>query len=463
MSVLAAYAVPHPPLILSEIGHGEEKGIQKTIDAYRAVMREAASLHPETVVVTSPHTVMYADYFHISPSTGRKARGNFGRFGAPQVQIEAEYDAEFIAALKDACRKDGIPAGTQGEREPQLDHATMIPLQFLKESGASGYKIVRIGLSGLSPLTHYRLGECIALTAKILNRRTIIIASGDLSHKLKADGPYGFSSSGPVFDQMCTEALEKGDFSTLLGLDPELCENAAECGLRSFWIMAGTLDRKSVKCSLLSYEGPFGVGYGVASFRIEGKDETRNCGGQYAREEHARMEARKKAEDPYVRLARLSLETYIKTQQYAKLPPNLPTALTSQKAGAFVSLKKHGQLRGCIGTTGPTRPSLAKEILYNAVAAAVSDPRFPPVTEEELPELAYSVDVLGTPEKATVEDLNVHRYGVIVSSGSRRGLLLPDLAGIDIVSQQISIARQKGGISPREPIQLERFEVVRHK
>ena len=132
-------------------------------------------------------------------------------------------------------------------------------------------------------------------------------------------------------------------------------------------------------------------------------------------------------------------------------------------AGAFVSLHVNGQLRGCIGTTGPTTESVAREIVQNAVSACSRDPRFPPVTVSELDSLEYSVDVLGQPEPMVSPDqLEVKKYGVIVSCDGRRGLLLPDLEGVDTVEQQIDIARQKGGISSREKYTLERFEVVRH-
>jgi len=145
------------------------------------------------------------------------------------------------------------------------------------------------------------------------------------------------------------------------------------------------------------------------------------------------------------------------------LPEDLPSEMTERAAGAFVSLHAHGQLRGCIGTTGPTTESVAWEIVQNAVSACARDPRFPPVTVSELDSLEYSVDVLGQPESiASPAELDVKKYGVIVSCGGRRGLLLPDLDGVDTVEQQIDIARQKGGISSREKFSLERFEVVRH-
>ena len=185
---------------------------------------------------------------------------------------------------------------------------------------------------------------------------------------------------------------------------------------------------------------------------------------QCAELERTRLAEKKATEDPWVKLARMSLETFVKTgERLDQLPKGLPDEMTGQAAGAFVSLHARGQLRGCIGTTGPTTESVAWEIVQNAVSACARDPRFPPVTVTELDSLEYSVDVLGAPEPiSSPAELDVKKYGVIVSCGGRRGLLLPDLEGVDTVEQQIDIARQKGGISSREKYTLERFEVVRH-
>ena len=461
MGILGAVAVPHPPIIMPEIGRGEEEKIRKTIDAYRKAMRELSDLRPETAVISSPHATMYADYFHISP--GERASGDFGNFGAANIRIEARYDAELVKVISRCLVEAKVDGGTAAERMPRLDHGTMVPLRFLNEA-LPDVKIVRVGLSGLSPLAHYRFGQCVARAAEMLCRRVVYIASGDLSHKLKKDGPYGFSPEGPVFDKECMDALEAGDFLRLLSVDPELSEGAAECGLRSFWMMAGALDRREVKSEKLSYEGPFGVGYGVASFVAGGRDETRAFGEAFERAERARLSARKSAEDQYVRLARRSLEAFVKTGKRAPLPENLPPELSNRRAGAFVSLKKDGALRGCIGTILPVTESLGEEIWRNAVSACSEDPRFSPVTADELDSLVYSVDVLTEPEPiASDEMLDPKRYGVIVESRGRRGLLLPDLAGVDTVAEQLSIACRKGGISPDEPVKLWRFEVVRHK
>ena len=460
MGVVGAVVVPHPPLIMPEVGRGEERKIQATIDAYREAMRRMAALKPDTVLISSPHATMYADYFHISPR--EHAEGDFGDFRAPRLKLSAEYDTELVKTLSRLLAQAGVDGGTGAERMPKLDHGTMVPLRFVQEV-MPDVKIVRAGLSGQSPRAHYRFGECVAHAAELLGRRVVYVASGDLSHKLKADGPYGFAAEGPVFDKECMEALAAGDFLRLLSIDAELSEGAAECGMRSFWMMAGALDRRRVESEQLSYEGTFGVGYGVASFIAGARDESRAFGDLFEKAQAERLAARKAAEDEYVKLARMSLETFVKTGKRADVPKHLPPELSSQKAGAFVSLKKDGMLRGCIGTILPVTESLGEEIVRNAVSACSEDPRFNPVTEDELDALVYSVDVLTEPEPiASEEMLDPKRYGVIVESGGRRGLLLPDLAGIDTVAEQLSIACRKGGIDPNGPVKLWRFEVVRH-
>ena len=169
--------------------------------------------------------------------------------------------------------------------------------------------------------------------------------------------------------------------------------------------------------------------------------------------------------DIYVELARQSLTSYIKDGKKLKQPEGLPEELTGRRAGAFVSLHKNGELRGCIGTIGPTTSCIAQEIIDNAVSASTRDPRFPAVKESEIPELEINVDVLGEAEDIdSLDMLDVKKYGVIVSTpDGRRGLLLPDLEGVDTVEDQVSIAMYKGGIYTDEKIYLQRFEVVRHK
>ncbi len=166
---------------------------------------------------------------------------------------------------------------------------------------------------------------------------------------------------------------------------------------------------------------------------------------------------------PLVELAKKSVETYVREGKVINPSKGLPPEL-SEKAGVFVCLKKHGYLRGCIGTFMPTSESVAKETISNAISAATRDPRFPPVEIDELDELEYTVDVLSTPEKVNdISELEPKKYGIIVVAGNRRGLLLPDLEGVNTVDEQIRIAKMKANILPNEEVELYKFEVKRYK
>ena len=460
MAILAAYMVPHPPMIIPEVGRGSEAQIEATQKAYMQVAEEIAELKPETIILSSPHTTMYEDYFHISP--GKEAEGSFKQFHAPQVRFLETYDVELVRAIERKAKDCHLPAGTMGQWGRALDHGTMVPLYFIRKK-YTGFKLVRIGLSGLPLEDHYRLGQIVQSAVEEAGRRAVYIASGDLSHKLQPHGPYGFAPEGPQYDARIMDVCGRAAFGELLDFDEAFCERAAECGHRSFTIMAGLWDGTAVRASVLSHEDVTGVGYGICTFYPEGPDGDRNFLDQHMQRLAGELSARKSGEDAWVRLARESLEAYVMRRETIDVPQGLPAELLERRAGAFVSLHEHGQLRGCIGTIAPTADCLAREIIQNAVSACSRDPRFMPVRREELPWLEISVDVLGEAEDiSSMDQLDVKRYGVIVSRGGRRGLLLPDLDGVDTVEQQVSIARQKAGIGPGEKVSLQRFEVVRH-
>ena len=442
MSVAAAFIFPHPPLILPKIGKGEEKKIQKTIDSYKEACKTIAQLQPDTIVLASSHCAMYSDYLHIAD--GEYFESDMGRFGAASISVRTEYDKQFRDKLLKIISEQNIPAGTQGREIPGMDHASVIPLVFLNEVYRD-YKLIRMGISLLPFETHYKLGMCVAKASELLGRRVVFIASGDLSHKLKVTGPYGYSKQGEQYDQMVTEAMTKGNFAKFMDFSEEFLEKAAECGHRTFVIMAGALDKKTIEPKLLSYENTFGVGYAVASFLVEQKEK-------------------EVTSDMYVALAKSSVEYYVKNKRMLKIPPDLPAELTEKRAGVFVTLKKDGDLRGCIGTISPVTGNIEEEIIRNAVSSCSHDPRFYPVREEELDALEYSVDVLKEAERIdSIDQLDVNKYGVIVTSGYRRGLLLPNLEGVDSVQQQLAIALSKAGIASGEKFEMERFEVVRHR
>ena len=460
MSIIAGFAVPHPPLIIPQIGRGSEHQVDRTIQAYEQVAEKIAEIRPETVIISSPHAVMYSDYFHISP--GRYAKGSFHRFGANNVRFDEAYDTELVDTICALADEKGFPAGTMGERDKELDHGVMVPLYFIRKK-YQDFKLVRTGLSGLDLADHYALGMMIQKAAELKGRRAVYVASGDLSHKLKEHGPYGFAAEGPEYDERIMKVFETAEFGEMLEFDENFCDKAAECGHRSFVMMAGALDGYAVDTKVFSHEDVTGVGYGIAQFIVTGEDADRHFLDRYLKEKEEENIKHRAQEDPYVRLARQSMESYILDHETIDIPEWVPEELKKQRAGAFVSIHKHGRLRGCIGTILPVYGNVAEEIISNAVSASVRDPRFDPITADELKYLDINVDVLGEPEKISSKDqLDVKRYGVIVTRGAKRGLLLPDLEGVDSVEQQIAIAKRKAGIPEDAGVQLERFEVVRH-
>ena len=460
MPIVAAFMVPHPPMIVPEVGRGSEKQIEKTIQAYEKVADEIAALKPETIIISSPHSIMYSDYFHISP--GARASGSFADFGAPQVLFDVDYDQELVNRIAARAESSHFPAGTLGEKQAELDHGTMVPLWFILKK-YKDFKLVRTGLSGYDLLKHYEYGMLIKDAVEEVNRKVVFVASGDLSHKLQDYGPYGFAEEGPVYDERIMDVCSGARFGELFDFDENFCDKAAECGHRSFVIMAGTLDGKSVQATQYSHEDVTGVGYGICSFIPKDDDESRHFLDAQLKKIKATLNQKRQQSDSYVKLARASAEYFVKNGDIMPLPDWVPSELLNKKAGAFVSVHKFGALRGCIGTIASTQKNLALEIIHNAVSAVSKDPRFDPVEEDELQYLDINVDILGEAEPIKSQtELDVKKYGVIVQSGYKRGLLLPDLDGVDTVEQQVDIARRKGGIAPDEKIDLFRFEVVRH-
>ena len=465
MSINYAVMVPHPPIILKEVGRGEEEKISVTTEAYERAAREIAARKPDVLIITSPHTILYADYFHVSP--GEEAHGSMAGFRAPQVTFDVKYDDTLASYIEGIAEDAGFPMGTLGERDKDLDHGTMVPLYFILKE-LPDVKIVRIGLSGLSYEEHYLAGVIINKAVEELGRNACFVASGDLSHKQKEDGPYGLVPEGPEYDERIMDVMGRAAFDELFDFDERFCDKAAECGHRSFIMMAGALDGRRVEAESLSHEATFGVGYGIVLFTPGEADESRRF--LYLRNEEKRAELKKAKENEsaLVKVARGTVESYISKRTVPDFDLSAfssdEQAVLNRQAGAFVSIHKDGKLRGCIGTFLPTTENVYEEIRQNAVSASTRDPRFTPIRPDELASLEINVDVLSTPESIPDESyLDPKIYGVIVSSGMKRGLLLPDLEGVDTVEYQIEIAKQKAGIRDGEPIELERFKVDRYK
>ncbi|HEY8392692.1 MAG TPA: AmmeMemoRadiSam system protein A [Capillibacterium sp.] len=463
--------VPHPPIILEEIGGAETKKAVRTVEAMENLARRLAAANPETLLIFSPHGPVFRDGLAIRG--GKRLKGDLAQFGAAKTW-EWEVDQELSRAILAETEKENLPCVELGSEDffrygidSELDHGVLVPLSFLADAQV---RLVATGMSLLPWVEQYALGVAIGRAVRSSPRRIAVIASGDLSHCLKPGAPAPYDPRGKEFDETLMALLRAQQREALFELDPVLVEKAAECGFRTLLMLLGVFDGIKAEIEVLNYEGPFGVGYGVVAFEPQGTEATEESLLTALRRRRAEtIRQRRAAESPFVRLARLTVENYLQGK-------DLPDALAflagsgeefytegSRQAGAFVSIKKNGQLRGCIGTIYPTQPTFAEEIRHNAIAAAFQDPRFDPVQAEELPDLVYSVDRLDMPEPvAGPEALDPKKYGIIVRHGHKTGLLLPDLDGVETVEEQIAIAKQKAGIGRNEAVELERFTVTRY-
>ena len=464
--LLSAYLAPHPPVLIHEIGQGQERQAGDTLAAMEEIGRDIEQRKPGTIIVITPHGPLFSDAHAIALEENLK--GDFASFGHPDLSYSFSNNLDLTYGIVRNALEEGISIAQMTREmnkrygvDGKLDHGVLVPLHFV-DKYYSDFKLIPITYGLLSPGELHVFGRAIERAIKAGKDDVCVIASGDLSHKLKSSGPYTFAKEGPEFDRRIMEAIREGDLVEIGGFPQELAEKAGECGLRSLQILAGILSIYRISTRVLSYEGPFGVGYGTAIFDLEGESEEDLLKDIRNRERSA-VEVRRRGEDAFVSLARKSLEYYVRNGKYLKLPDGLPDDLLEQRYPVFVSIKKNGSLRGCIGATEPTMDNLAREIIHYSVQAGTGDPRFPSVEEDELQDLVYSVDVLMKPEP--VEDpsgLDPSVFGVIVQKGHRRGLLLPNLEGVDTVEDQLRIALNKAGIGPDEDYSIQRFKVERH-
>lgn len=469
MSIVFGGICPHPPIMVPEVGRGRDGDVGETKRAMLELGRRVAASGAQTLVMITPHGTVFADGIGIS--TFPKLKGDLGQFGAPGVRFELASDLDLVREIKAEAGAKGIMVvgidnemAARHELPAVLDHGVTAPLYFIREAGVN-LPLVHVSMGMLPYSKLYAFGVAVRDAAARLGRKVAVLASGDLSHRLTRDAPAGYDPSGEEFDRRLVELVGAMDVEGILQMDPGLVERAGECGLRPIIMMLGALDGRSVRSEVLSYQGPFGVGYLVAALHPGAPDTARNLEKKLLDEASERTRQRRAGESYPVQVARRALERYYSGGHERLFDlEGAPPEFAGRRAGVFVSLKKHGQLRGCIGTIAPVHDNIIEEIAENAISAATRDPRFYAVEPEELPELDISVDILTEPEPVRgPEELDPRKYGVIVSAGGRRGLLLPDLEGVNTVEEQVDIARQKAGIAPGAPVKLERFEVIRYK
>jgi MEMO1 family protein len=451
-AIVFAGIAPHPPIMVPEVGGEAIAEVRGSIDAMAEMTQRIIASGAETLVLISPHAPL--EPYAFVAYQGPQLYGDFANFRGANATVNAELDEELLDAIASVAAKQSYEVlRIEGYN---LDHGTAVPLYFLQCNGWSG-RVVALGYNFLSNEDHLRFGNSIRKAADSVGRRVAFIASGDLSHRLKLEAPAGYSPDAHLFDEEVVAALRDGAPERVINIDQNLRNKAGECGYRSMLVAFGVTEGLQPAPEVLNYEAPFGVGYVVAqlvlSLPTAGRDHQRGR-GQSETEIDITM-----AGMELPSLARQAVETFVKEERIIENPREL-SGLLEQRLACFISIKTlSGDLRGCIGTIEPARNTLAEELITNAVSAATRDPRFPPITRTELAGLKYSVDVLSEPEAARMEDLDPRTYGVIVEEegSTRRGLLLPNLEGIDSAEKQVEIAVRKAGIPTGTQLKLFRF------
>lgn len=254
---------PHPPVLIPTIGKENIKQLQKTIEAMEELEKKIYEAHPETIIIISPHGSILPDTFSINLNP--TYHGSLEEFGDFTTKFEFKTDTALAYRIKELMEDKNIPLILASD--PHLDHGATVPLYFLTKR-LSDIEILPVSYSLLDFKTHFNFGDYLKEIILNEEKKIAIVASGDLSHRLTNDAPAGFSARGKEFDQKLVELITNKNTTGILNLDPGLIEEAGECGFRSIIILLGLLERINYTPEILSYEGPFGVGYLVANFKL---------------------------------------------------------------------------------------------------------------------------------------------------------------------------------------------------
>ena len=467
MPVVLCSAVPHPPVAVPEVGKSEAVKVEATQQAMLRLGERIKESGAEVLVIISPHAPLFSDAVVINKAD--RLQGSLAAFGAGGVSFDCKNDMALADEIIARCNQLNLPAAALGESTARefdvslsLDHGVTVPLYFFRQSGVE-LPLVVASMSLFSFEQLYRFGQAVVSAADALGKKVVLVASGDLSHRLTPDAPAGYRPDAAQFDREVVRLVGEADAEGLIKIDLDKAEQAGECGLRPIIMMMGALEGKKAEAEVLSYQGPFGVGYMVAVLRPLAADSSRIISPRLAAERAQKIKERRRRESFIVRLARTALENYVLGRPEPQVNAAEVPKEFKRRAAVFVSIKKNGSLRGCIGTVYPRYSDIIEEVKHNAVSAGIHDPRFYPVQPDELEELVYSVDVLTEPEPVnSIEQLDPKKYGVIVTKGSKSGLLLPNLEGVDTARQQVSIAKEKAGLNKDDEVTLERFTVIRY-
>lgn len=436
MSVCFAALMCHAPIVVPEVGRQQGNLCAATTRSMREVAQRCVDAAPDRLVVISPHTPRAEES---CACWGGEIRGSLAAFGAPEVRFALPVDEAALRALELA-----------GELRGELDHGAGVPLAFLTRAGWSGPTLV-LGLpAGRFPAD--RMGRRLAR----LEGRTAIIASGDLSHRLRPGAPAGYHPRAVEFDRAFVNGLREGQWRTALAATARAVaaeDVVASCALAMAAVTTETGDgaRRPLADEVLSYQAPWGVGYAIAI--LHDPDPPLYAVARQAVNSTIGGLRRPLLTTPGPPSQGLFVTLHAAEEEATPSPPENNPENPAAGTGRLV-------LRGCCGRIAPCRDDLYTEVAELALSAAREDPRFPPVRQAELSALHYTVSLLEPPEAiSSPAELNPAIHGVVVEARGRRGVLLPAIPGIETAAAAIDVARRKAGIGANERYRLRRFTV----
>ncbi|MEY4579277.1 MAG: hypothetical protein RL701_3980 [Pseudomonadota bacterium] len=442
MPIPCAILMCHAPIVVPEVAGNRARQCSETTRAMADLATRVCAHRPDVLTIISPHAARHATRWGICAQT--PLQGNFGRFGAAQIGVTLPGAPD--AALRLAPLARELKLTTRELAGDELDHGSLVPLYFLAKAGFRG-PVLLLAPPEPGTRTEERMGAAIARAAEEAGERWVVLASGDMSHRLIPGAPDGYHPLAKEFDRTFKARIDAGDLRGACAIDRDLRTLAAEDVVEACTVAAAAVGYRSHGHHTYSYEGPFGVGYLGALLFEEAAPEHGELAGPGKRPWAAML-----------RIARDAIATKIVHDAYRV--PVLPKPWNTVQ-GVFVTLRdRAGALRGCVGHVEPRFATLSEEIAACAAAAATQDTRFPRVTPKELPSLRIEVSLLSKAEPVTdISTLDPKRYGIVVSSGRARGVLLPDADGVDTVEEQLRVAAAKGQLPTSRTWVIHRFDV----
>ncbi|MBI5139593.1 AmmeMemoRadiSam system protein A [Candidatus Nomurabacteria bacterium] len=430
----------HAPIVIPEIAGKQYARISETTKSMTLAARQVLNTNPDQLIILSPHAPRHPNAFGISHNA--TLMGSFSQFGYPKMNFQFQGDLEITNAILKEGRKQNLDIRELPDF--MLDHGSLVPLYFLNKEGWDG------PITVISYPYNPSLDDCKTMGA-VISESTIksskvfaLITSGDMSHRLTQDAPGGFHPSAKNFDLEFIENLKLGKFQNNLKINSDIRELAAEDVCDSFAISFSATKFQNHGSRFHSYESPFGVGYAV--------------GVLYKNWEPQEL----------INIAKEAISAHINHRAYSSGNVRFDPRLKNTN-GIFVTLwskSSKQNLRGCIGRHALVCKNILEEIADCAINSATEDPRFQPVSLEELPELSIELTFLEKPEHVNdISELNPKNLGIIIKSKKnlKQATLLPDIDSIDTVEKQLRAIKMKACIDEDEPWQLLKFKVKKIK